>query len=146
MDTRKETLWNGRAGAAWVAAQALLDRLYQPIEQHRIIQNSAAVANFGAGRGWRLIVQSWVPGPSGHVEDGSGRVTVAIGAVEADNDRVAALAAAASDCAGVKGGLVTDIPAAAAAIRSAHFRFRQRRTSRVRRYAPVRHGGPHHFA
>lgn len=34
-------------------------RLYRPIERNRIIQNSAAVANFGAGVGWRLVVQSW---------------------------------------------------------------------------------------
>ena len=49
-------------------------RLYQPIEGNRVMQNSAAVANFGTGYGWRLIVQSWVPQGDGHPRNGAGRV------------------------------------------------------------------------
>jgi hypothetical protein len=49
-------------------------RLYRPIEVNRVVQNSAAVADFGRGYGWRLIVQSWVPQGDGHPRNGSGRV------------------------------------------------------------------------
>ena len=49
-------------------------RLYQPVEVGRIMQNSAAVANFGRGVGWRLIVQSWRPQGGGLPRNGSGRV------------------------------------------------------------------------
>ena len=49
-------------------------RLYKPIEVNRVEQNSAAVADFGAGVGWRLIVQSWVPQGDGQPKNGSGRV------------------------------------------------------------------------
>ena len=38
------------------------------------MQNSAAVANFGKGYGWRLIVQSWRPQGDGLPKHGSGRV------------------------------------------------------------------------
>ena len=38
------------------------------------MQNSAAVANFGPGYGWRLIVQSWRPQGDGQPKHGSGRV------------------------------------------------------------------------
>src|SRR5438045_3624141 len=55
MDTRKETIWNGRAGAAWVDAQALLDRLYQPIEDLLVEAAAAAsarsVLDVGCGTG-----------------------------------------------------------------------------------------------
>ena len=49
-------------------------RLYAPIEVNRAVQDSAAVANFGPGYGWRLIVQSWVPQGDGLPKHGSGRV------------------------------------------------------------------------
>ena len=48
-------------------------RLYNPIEVNRVVQDSAAVANFGPGYGWRLIVQSWVSG-DGIPKDGSSRL------------------------------------------------------------------------
>jgi hypothetical protein len=57
-------LLNGRNGAL----------LYKPIEVNRIVQNSAAVADFGPGFGWRLIIQSWRPMGDGLPKDGSGRV------------------------------------------------------------------------
>jgi hypothetical protein len=49
-------------------------RLYQPVEVGRVMQNSAAVANFGKGYGWRLIVQSWRPQGDGLPKHGSARV------------------------------------------------------------------------
>ena len=49
-------------------------RLYKPIEVNRVVQDSAAVANFGPGYGWRLIIQSWVPQGDGLPKHGSGRV------------------------------------------------------------------------
>ena len=48
--------------------------LYQPIETNRIVQNSAAVADFGPRLGWRLVVQSWVPQGDGQPQHGAGRV------------------------------------------------------------------------
>ena len=38
------------------------------------MQNSAAVADFGPGYGWRLIVQSWTPQGDGQPENGAGHV------------------------------------------------------------------------
>jgi len=49
-------------------------RLYKPIEVNRIVQDSAAVADFGAGYGWRMVIQSWLPQGSGLPKDGSARV------------------------------------------------------------------------
>ena len=49
-------------------------RLYHPIEVNRVVQDSAAVADFGPGAGWRLIVQSWLPQGGGQPKNGSGRV------------------------------------------------------------------------
>ena len=49
-------------------------RLYRPIEVNRVVQDSAAVADFGHGYGWRLIVQSWHPEGDGLPKHGSGRV------------------------------------------------------------------------
>ena len=57
-------LLNGRNGAS----------LYRPIEVNRVVQNSAAVADFGPGYGWRLIIQSWLPLGDGLPKDGAGRV------------------------------------------------------------------------
>ena len=48
--------------------------LYQPIEINRVVQNSAAVANFGPGYGWRIVIQSWRPQGDGQPKHGSGRV------------------------------------------------------------------------
>ena len=52
-------------------------RLYRPIEVNRVVQDSAAVADFGPGYGWRLIVQSWHPEGDGLPKDGSGARRVA---------------------------------------------------------------------
>ena len=49
-------------------------RLFHPIEVGRIEQNSAAVANFGPGYGWRLIIQSWRPLGDGLPKHGEARV------------------------------------------------------------------------
>src|SRR5207342_3178060 len=54
----------GRDGAA----------LYTPIEVNRVVQNSAAVANFGPGYGWRIVIQSWLPQGNGQPKNGSGRL------------------------------------------------------------------------
>jgi hypothetical protein len=43
-------------------------RLYQPVEAGRVVQNSAAVANFGPGVGWRLVVASGIPSGAGRVD------------------------------------------------------------------------------
>ncbi len=48
--------------------------LYRPIEINRVVQNSAAVADFGPGYGWRLIIQSWLPEGDGQPQNGAGRV------------------------------------------------------------------------
>jgi hypothetical protein len=54
----------GRDGAA----------LYQRVEVNRVMQNSAAVADFGPGYGWRLIVQSWTPQGNGQPRFGAGHL------------------------------------------------------------------------
>ncbi len=48
--------------------------LYRPTDLNRVVQNSAAVANFGRGYGWRLVIQSWRPQGDGHPRQGSGRL------------------------------------------------------------------------
>jgi ribosomal protein L24E len=48
--------------------------LYRPIEMGRVMQNSAAVANFGPGYGWRLVIQNWLPQGNGEPKNGTGRV------------------------------------------------------------------------
>ncbi len=48
--------------------------LYNPIEVNRVVQDSAAVADFGPGYGWRMIVQSWLPQGDGQPQHGAGRV------------------------------------------------------------------------
>jgi hypothetical protein len=48
--------------------------LYKPIEVNRIVQDSAAVADFGPGVGWRMLIQSWRPQGSGLPKDGSARL------------------------------------------------------------------------
>ena len=64
----------GQAGAFYFLRGRDGAELYQPIETNRVVQNSAAVADFGTGYGWRLIVQSWLPAADGHPAHGSGRV------------------------------------------------------------------------
>jgi len=49
-------------------------RLYKPIEVNRVVQDSAAVADFGPGIGWRIVIQSWKPQGDGLPKHGSGRV------------------------------------------------------------------------
>jgi hypothetical protein len=51
-------------------------RLYRSIEASRIAQNSAAVANFGRGYGWRLVTQTWRPQSDGKAIHGTGKVSV----------------------------------------------------------------------
>ncbi len=57
-------LLRGRDGAA----------LYRPVEVNRVMQNSAAVADFGPGYGWRLVIQSWLPQGDGQPQHGAGRI------------------------------------------------------------------------
>jgi hypothetical protein len=64
----------GLAGAFYFLRGRDGASLYPPIEVNRVEQNSAAVANFGAGTGWRLVVQSWLPSGDGTPQNGSGQV------------------------------------------------------------------------
>jgi hypothetical protein len=64
----------GQAGQFYLLRGSNGTRLYAPIETNRVMQNSAAVGNFGAGGGWRLIVQSWAPRGDGAPRHGAGRV------------------------------------------------------------------------
>src|SRR6185295_19173556 len=55
-DEQQETLWNGRAGRAWVEAQELLDRIFKPFEDLLIeavsVRNSGGrVLDVGCGTG-----------------------------------------------------------------------------------------------
>ena len=47
-DDEQATLWNGRAGRAWVEAQELLDQMFQPFED-------LLVEAVSAGRGSRVL-------------------------------------------------------------------------------------------
>ncbi|HUI47271.1 MAG TPA: VCBS repeat-containing protein, partial [Acidimicrobiia bacterium] len=64
----------GQAGEFYFLRGTDGARLYKPIEVGRVVQDSAAVGNFGPGYGWRLVVQSWVPLGDGQPKHGSGRV------------------------------------------------------------------------
>ena len=64
----------GQAGEFYFLRGTDGARLYKPIEINRIVQDSAAVADFGPGIGWRMIIQSWRPQGSGLPKDGSARV------------------------------------------------------------------------
>jgi hypothetical protein len=64
----------GQAGEFYLLRGSDGARLYRPLETNRVMQNSAAVADFGPGIGWRLIVQSWLPRGDGQPKNGSGRV------------------------------------------------------------------------
>jgi len=64
----------GQAGQFYLLRGRDGAQLYRPIEINRIVQNSAAVADFGPGYGWRLIIQSWLPQGDGLPKDGAGRV------------------------------------------------------------------------
>ena len=64
----------GQAGEFYLLRGRDGARLYRPIEVNRVVQNSAAVADFGPGYGWRLIIQSWVPQGDGLPKHGSARV------------------------------------------------------------------------
>ena len=65
----------GQAGAFYFLRGSNGGSLYQPIEVNRVMQNSAAVANFGGRYGWRLIVQSWRPQGDGLPRHGAGKVS-----------------------------------------------------------------------
>ena len=65
----------GQAGEFYFLRGTNGGRLYQPIEINRVVQDSAAVANFGKGLGWRLIVQSWRPQGNGQPRYGAGKVS-----------------------------------------------------------------------
>ena len=64
----------GQAGEFYLLRGRDGARLYKPIEVNRIVQNSAAVADFGPGYGWRMIIQSWRPQGDGLPRSGSARV------------------------------------------------------------------------
>jgi hypothetical protein len=64
----------GQAGQFYFLRGQNGAQLYRPIEVNRVVQNSAAVADFGPGYGWRLIIQSWLPQGDGLPKDGAGRV------------------------------------------------------------------------
>lgn len=61
------TLWNGTAGQAWVRAQALLDAMLQPVEDHLIAQLPAASAehllDIGCGTGSTTLAAARRLGP-----------------------------------------------------------------------------------
>jgi len=64
----------GQAGEFYFLRGTDGARLYRPIEVGRVVQDSAAVANFGPGLGWRIVVQSWKPQGDGTPAHGAGRV------------------------------------------------------------------------
>jgi hypothetical protein len=64
----------GQAGEFYFLRGSDGARMYRPIEVGRVVQDSAAVANFGPGYGWRLVVQSWLPQGDGLPIHGAGRV------------------------------------------------------------------------
>jgi hypothetical protein len=64
----------GQAGSFYFLNGLTGGNLYQPIEVNRVMQNSAAVANFGPGYGWRIVIQSWATQGDGQPRNGSGRV------------------------------------------------------------------------
>jgi hypothetical protein len=65
----------GQAGQFYFLRGRNGGRLYRPIEVNRVTQNSAAVANFGRGVGWRLITQTWKPQGDGRPIHGAGKVS-----------------------------------------------------------------------
>jgi outer membrane protein assembly factor BamB len=65
----------GQAGGFYFLRGNDGQRLYRAIETSRIVQNSAAVANFGRGYGWRLVTQTWLPPSDGRIMNGVGRVS-----------------------------------------------------------------------
>jgi outer membrane protein assembly factor BamB len=65
----------GQAGEFYFLRGNNGGRLYRPIEFNRVMQDSAAVANFGKGIGWRLITQSWRPQGNGQPIYGAGKVS-----------------------------------------------------------------------
>jgi hypothetical protein len=65
----------GQAGQFYFLHGKSGRRLYRPIEVNRVTQNSAAVANFGRGYGWRLITQTWRPQGDGRPIHGAGKVS-----------------------------------------------------------------------
>jgi len=66
----------GQAGGFYFLRGKDGHRLYRSIEASRIAQNSAAVANFGRGYGWRLVTQTWRPQSDGKAIHGTGKVSV----------------------------------------------------------------------
>ena len=65
----------GQAGEFYFLRGNNGGRLYRPIEVNRVTQNSAAVADFGKGYGWRLITQTWRPQGDGQPRHGAGKVS-----------------------------------------------------------------------
>jgi hypothetical protein len=63
----------GQAGGFYFLRGKDGRRLYRSIEASRVVQNSAAVANFGDGLGWRLVTQTWRSQSDGRV---AGKVSV----------------------------------------------------------------------
>lgn len=62
-------LWNGTAGQAWVDSQAMLDSLFQPIEDRLVAAVSAAAAgtvlDIGCGTGGTTVAIARALGPDG---------------------------------------------------------------------------------
>ena len=54
-ENAQHALWNGEAGEAWVEAQALLDRMFQPFEEMLVeaamVQPAARILDVGCGTG-----------------------------------------------------------------------------------------------
>lgn len=75
MDTTHDTaseqkaLWNGAAGRAWVDAQAVLDRLFEPLERRLVEAVTAAspraVLDVGCGTGSTTLAIARALGPQG---------------------------------------------------------------------------------
>jgi SAM-dependent methyltransferase len=68
-DQAQAALWNGAAGQAWVDAQALLDRMFQPFEDllARAVAARAprTVLDIGCGAGATTLAAARVLGPAG---------------------------------------------------------------------------------
>jgi SAM-dependent methyltransferase len=69
MADEQKTLWNGRAGRAWVEAQDLLDRTFRPLEELLMNEVAAAhagrVLDVGCGTGATTLAAARLPGANG---------------------------------------------------------------------------------
>ncbi|MFF5228777.1 methyltransferase domain-containing protein [Dactylosporangium sp. NPDC000521] len=60
-------LWNGRAGAAWVSAQAMLDEVFRPFEDllAAAVRGGGRVLDVGCGAGSTTVAAARKAGPGG---------------------------------------------------------------------------------